>query len=116
MPASRLARRLARSCCDFEPKDRRYEPALHSPVRTFAIGGDLSVSRIGFGARHIAARPGWGKPADRAAMIGLLRPVPNLGINLNDTADSYGPDVSEQLIREALTRSGTLILVRAATN
>ena len=60
------------------------------------------VSRLGFGAMRITGRDIWGPPPDRAAAIRLLRRVVELGITLIDTADSYGPGVSEELIAEAL--------------
>jgi pyridoxine 4-dehydrogenase len=69
---------------------------------TFAIGGDLRVHRLGFGAMQLTGPGVWGEPADRAQAIAVLRRAVELGINLIDTADSYGPYVSEQLIREAL--------------
>ncbi|GLS44130.1 aldo/keto reductase [Methylobacterium brachythecii] len=69
---------------------------------TFAIGGDLTVNRLGFGAMRITGGGIWGEPADRAKAIATLKRVPELGIDLIDTADSYGPFVSEDLIREAL--------------
>ncbi|GEP11325.1 aldo/keto reductase [Methylobacterium gnaphalii] len=69
---------------------------------TFAIGGDLTVHRLGFGAMRITGSGIWGEPADRAKAIATLKRVPELGIDLIDTADSYGPFVSEDLIREAL--------------
>lgn len=69
---------------------------------TFTIGGDLTVNRLGFGAMRITGRGIWGPPADKAEAIRTLRRLPELGINFIDTADSYGPHVSEELIREAL--------------
>ncbi len=69
---------------------------------TFSIGGDMSVSRLGYGAMRLAGPGIWGPPRDREAALATLRRVPELGITLIDTADSYGPDVSEPLIREAL--------------
>jgi aryl-alcohol dehydrogenase-like predicted oxidoreductase len=68
----------------------------------FSIGGDLPVSRLGFGAMRITGPGIWGEPADRAEALRTLKRVPELGINLIDTADSYGPEVSERLIHEAL--------------
>ena len=68
----------------------------------FAIGGDLPVRRLGFGAMRITGRGIWGDPPDREAAKDLLRRVLELGITLIDTADSYGPNVSEELIAEAL--------------
>jgi aryl-alcohol dehydrogenase-like predicted oxidoreductase len=69
---------------------------------TFDIGGKLTVHRLGFGAMRITGRGIWGEPADRAEALRTLRRLPELGINFIDTADSYGPNVSEELIREAL--------------
>ena len=69
---------------------------------TFAIGGDLTVHRLGFGAMRITGTGIWGDPPDREKALATLRAVPTLGIDLIDTADSYGPCVSESLIREAL--------------
>jgi pyridoxine 4-dehydrogenase len=69
---------------------------------TFAIGGDLPVHRLGFGAMRITGKGIWGPPEDPDEAIRVLRRVLELGINLIDTADSYGPDVSERLIAEAL--------------
>lgn len=69
---------------------------------TFAIGGDLTVNRLGFGAMRITGPGVWGEPADRAEALRVLRRLPELGVNFIDTADSYGPFVSEDLIAEAL--------------
>jgi aryl-alcohol dehydrogenase-like predicted oxidoreductase/NAD(P)-dependent dehydrogenase (short-subunit alcohol dehydrogenase family) len=69
---------------------------------TFAIGGNLPVHRLGFGSMQLTGPGVWGEPADRAEAIAVLRRAADLGINLIDTADSYGPHVSENLIREAL--------------
>src|ERR1700728_542724 len=69
---------------------------------TFAIGGDLPVHRLGFGAMRIT-RPGiWGEPADHNEAIAVLKAAVELGITIIDTADSYGPEVSERLIAQAL--------------
>jgi aryl-alcohol dehydrogenase-like predicted oxidoreductase len=64
--------------------------------------GDLTVRRMGFGAMRITGEGIWGEPPDREAAVGLLRRVVELDVNLIDTADSYGPAVSEELIAEAL--------------
>jgi pyridoxine 4-dehydrogenase len=69
---------------------------------TFLLGGDLPVRRLGFGAMRITGRGIWGDPADREAAKAVLRRAVELGITLIDTADSYGPNVSEELIAEAL--------------
>ena len=69
---------------------------------TFAIGGDLTVNRLGFGAMRITGKGIWGEPADPDEARAVLRRAVELGVNLIDTADSYGPDVSERLIGETL--------------
>ena len=69
---------------------------------TFKIGGALAVHRMGFGAMRITGPGIWGPPKDKAEALRVLRRLPELGVNFIDTADSYGPDVSEELIREAL--------------
>ena len=68
----------------------------------FAIGGDLEVDRVGFGAMRITGDGIWGPPADHDRAIAVVRRAYELGCTLIDTADSYGPDVSEELIHEAL--------------
>ena len=68
----------------------------------FTIGGGLTVNRMGFGAMRITGAGIWGPPADREEALRVLRRAPELGIDFIDTADSYGPHVSEELIREAL--------------
>ena len=72
------------------------------PSGTFDIGGDLTVNRLGFGAMRITGKGVWGEPDDRAEALRVLRRLPEVGVNFIDTADSYGPFVSEDLIREAL--------------
>jgi len=69
---------------------------------TFAIGGDRPIHRLGFGAMRLTGCGVWGEPQDRAEALRTLRALPELGVNFVDTADSYGPEVSEKLIREAL--------------
>lgn len=69
---------------------------------TFDLGDGLEVHRLGFGAMRITGRGVWGPPRDRKGAIRLLRRAPELGIDFLDTADSYGPNVSEELIAEAL--------------
>ena len=76
----------------------------------FKIGGDLSVNRLGFGAMRVTGKGIWGEPTDAAAARATLRRVPELGIDFIDTADSYGPDVSEVLIRETLHPYRNLII------
>jgi pyridoxine 4-dehydrogenase len=69
---------------------------------TIDVGGDLTVNRLGFGAMRITGSGVWGEPPSREQAIATLRRVVELGVNFIDTADSYGPDVSEELIAEAL--------------
>lgn len=69
---------------------------------TLALGGELRVRRLGFGAMRITGEGVWGPPEDRDEAIATLRRAVELGVNLIDTADSYGPTVSEELIAEAL--------------
>ena len=77
---------------------------------TFRIGGDAEVHRLGYGAMRITGRGIWGEPADRAEALRTLKRLPELGINFIDTADAYGPDVSEKLIREALHPYGDILV------
>ncbi len=69
---------------------------------TFSLGGDLTVNRLGYGAMRLTGEGIWGEPVDRDNALAVLRRVVELGINFIDTADSYGPHVNEELIREAL--------------
>lgn len=68
----------------------------------FLIGNDLRVNRLGFGSMRLTGDGIWGEPADRAEAVRVLRRAVELGVNFIDTADSYGPDVSEEIIAEAL--------------
>ena len=70
---------------------------------TFKIGGDLSVNRLGFGAMRVTGKGIWGEPDDRAESLRTLRRLPELEVDFIDTADSYGPYVSEDLLAEALS-------------
>lgn len=74
----------------------------NSSPATFAIGGDLTVTRLGFGAMRITGDGVWGDPDDIDAALEVLRALPELGVDFIDTADSYGPEVSERLIHDAL--------------
>ena len=75
---------------------------LAAKAGEFLIGNDLRVTRLGFGSMRITGNGIWGEPADRAGAIRVLRRTVELGINFIDTADSYGPSVSEAIIAEAL--------------
>jgi len=79
---------------------RNQAPAKESGE--FLIGNELRVTRLGFGAMRITGNGVWGEPADRAEAVRVLRRSVELGINFIDTADSYGPGVSEEIIAEAL--------------
>jgi pyridoxine 4-dehydrogenase len=82
---------------------------------TFAIGGDLAINRLGYGAMRITGDGIWGEPKDRENAKRVLRRAVELGVNFIDTADSYGPEVSEQLIGEALApyANGVVIATKA---
>src|SRR5258705_7482376 len=76
--------------------------------------GDITINRLGYGAMRLTGAGIWGPPSDRRAALATLRRLPEVGTNFVDTADSYGPDVSEQLIREALhPYQGMLIATKA---
>src|SRR6476661_5631003 len=81
---------------------------------SFKVGGEIEIHRLGFGAMRITGKGIWGPPEDKPEAIRTLKRLPALGIDFVDTADSYGPDVSEQLIREALhPYDGILIATKA---
>jgi aryl-alcohol dehydrogenase-like predicted oxidoreductase len=82
---------------------------------TFGIGGDMTVNRLGYGAMRITGDGIWGEPKDRENAKKVLRRAVELGVNFIDTADSYGPEVSEQLIGEALApyAKGVVIATKA---
>jgi pyridoxine 4-dehydrogenase len=80
----------------------------------FRIGGAFEVNRLGFGAMRIVGRGIWGPPSDRPEAMRTLRRLPDLGVDLIDTADSYGPDFSERLIRKALAPYGTIHIATKA--
>src|SRR3984893_18698675 len=69
---------------------------------TFRIGGDIQINRLGFGAMRITGPGIWGEPANRPEALRTLKRLPELDVDFVDTSDAYGPDVSEELIREAL--------------
>jgi len=82
---------------------------------TFDLGGDLPVRRLGYGTMQLTGRGVWGEPEDRAGAVAVLRRAVELGVNLFDTADSYGPYVAEDLLREALHpyRDGVVLATKA---
>jgi pyridoxine 4-dehydrogenase len=73
-----------------------------SRASSYAIGGDMRVHRLGFGAMHLTGDGVWGEPADRSAALAVARRAVSLGVNFIDTADAYGPGVSEEILAEAL--------------
>ncbi|MBY2994323.1 aldo/keto reductase [Rhizobium leguminosarum] len=81
-----------------------YNAAQYNAAKsgTFKIGGNIEINRLGFGAMRVTGKGIWGEPSDHAESIRTLKRLPELGVNFIDTADSYGPDVSEWLIKEAL--------------
>src|SRR5258707_15744351 len=81
---------------------RRTDPPPATRSGSFLIGGDIPVRRLGFGTMQLTGEGVWGEPANHSEAIAVLRRAVELGINLIDTADSYGPIVAECLIAEAL--------------
>lgn len=81
---------------------------------TFTIGGDLTVNRLGYGAMRVTGPGIWGEPADREAALSVLKRLPELGVNFIDTANSYGPEVSERLLKEALHPYDGLVIATKA--
>jgi pyridoxine 4-dehydrogenase len=80
-------------------------------AKTLKIGGEIEINRLGFGAMRVTGAGIWGEPADRGESIRTLKSLPGVGVNFIDTADSYGPNVSEELIREALHPYGANMLI-----
>ncbi|MEO3403192.1 aldo/keto reductase [Mucilaginibacter sp. CAU 1740] len=79
--------------------------------KTFTIGGDITINRLGYGAMRITGEGIWGPPKDKDEAIRVLKRAVELGVNFIDTADSYGPNISEQLIAEALHPYPTDLLI-----
>ncbi|MEO5853705.1 MAG: aldo/keto reductase [Nocardioides sp.] len=75
---------------------------LAAPSGTFAIGGDLPVVRLGYGTMQLPGQGVWGEPEDRPSAIAVLRRAVEIGVTFFDTADSYGPEVAETLLKDAL--------------
>ena len=86
-----------------------------SAAGTFVLGGDLKVNRMGYGAMRLTGEGIWGEPKDADAARAVLRRAVELGVNFIDTADSYGPEVSERLIGEALSpyEQGVVVATKA---
>ncbi|AHG02796.1 oxidoreductase [Halobacterium sp. DL1] len=87
--------------------------ALHNDSDTFDVGGDRTVHRLGFGAMRVTGEDIIGRPEDEAAARDVLRRAVDLGVDFVDTADSYGPGVSERLIREADLPENVLVATKA---
>jgi aryl-alcohol dehydrogenase-like predicted oxidoreductase len=85
-----------------EKKNPNRETLSAASSGTISLGGELTVNRLGYGAMRITGEGVWGPPKNPAAAIAVLRRAVQLGINFIDTADSYGPHISEELIAEAL--------------
>jgi pyridoxine 4-dehydrogenase len=85
-----------------EPSAHIWQNTPASHAGTFLLGGDVRINRMGFGAMRVTGPGIWGPPPNRAEALEVLRRAIDLGVNLIDTADSYGPGVSESLIAEAL--------------
>ncbi len=81
---------------------------------TFTLGGDLTINRLGFGAMRLTGKGVWGPPADRDECVRVLRRAVELGVNFIDTADSYGPYISEDIIHEALHPYDGLVIATKA--
>jgi aryl-alcohol dehydrogenase-like predicted oxidoreductase len=90
-------------------------PAATATAPTFPLGGDLEIHRLGFGAMRLTGKGIWGEPQDREEAKRVLRRAVELGVDFIDTADSYGPDVSEELIGETLApyKRGLVIATKA---
>ncbi len=91
-------------------KAENEEMASATQSGVFKIGGEIAVHRLGYGAMRVTGRGVWGEPADRAEALRTLRRLREIGVNFIDTADSYGPEVSERLIREALHPYGEILV------
>src|SRR6202020_2185741 len=87
---------------------------MSTDPKTFNLGGDLTINRLGFGAMRLTGEGIWGEPKDRKTARKVLRRAVELGVNFIDTADSYGPAVSEPIIGEALApyAKGTVIATK----
>src|SRR5688500_3110828 len=83
-------------------ESRITNPMTASAAGTITLRGEITVNRMGFGAMRLTGTGIWGPPADRDECRRVLRRAVELGVNFIDTADSYGPDVSEEIIAEAL--------------
>jgi pyridoxine 4-dehydrogenase len=89
-------------------------PLAAAKSGSFKIGGDIRINRLGFGSMRLTGKGFWGEPADRKEALRTLQRLPALGINFIDTADAYGPDVAEKLIREALHPYGDMLVATKA--
>ena len=95
-------------------KAKTASPSINASASGQFRIGDITINRLGYGAMRITGKGVWGPPKDRSAALATLRRLPEIGVNFIDTADSYGPNVSEELIREALhPYNGLLIATKA---
>jgi pyridoxine 4-dehydrogenase len=78
---------------------------------TFRLGGDLDINRLGYGTMQLTGKGVWGEPRDRDEAVRVLKRAVELGVNFFDTADSYGPEVAENLLREALHPYGDDVVI-----
>jgi pyridoxine 4-dehydrogenase len=85
-----------------------------SKFKTFKIDHSIEIARLGFGSMRLTGPGIWGEPADRDEAIRTLKRLPTLGVNFIDTADSYGPNIAEDLIREALHPYGDILVATKA--
>jgi pyridoxine 4-dehydrogenase len=81
---------------------------------TFKIGGEIKINRLGFGSMRLTGPGFWGEPTDRGEALRTLKRLPELSVNFIDTADAYGPDIAEELIREALHPYGKILVATKA--
>jgi Aldo/keto reductase family len=99
---SRPSSRLAAVPSDRSQLEERYHDPDAGLSGKFTIGGDIIINRLGFGAMSITGPGTWGEPQDPPEALRVLKRLPEVGVNFIDTADSYGPFVSEELIAAAL--------------
>jgi pyridoxine 4-dehydrogenase len=105
---------LRRTVVSVTTQNSTTSKAIAQASGTFTFGGDLTVNRLGFGAMRIVGKGVWGPPADREECVRVLRRAVELGVNFFDTADSYGPYISEEIIHQALHPYDGLVVATKA--